>query len=75
MGGICRSGLVSSRQEGRCNAGRGVAVRWGVAPDVYTQAVYTHHWSVGEMLVEGASLRLGLTLSSSFKCVASSLFN
>ena len=41
MGGICRSGLVSSRQEGRCNAGRGVAVRWGVAPDVYTQAVYT----------------------------------
>ena len=41
MGGICRSGLVSSRQEGRCNAGRGVAVRWVSPHAVYTQAVYT----------------------------------
>ena len=59
---------MSSRQKGRCNAGRGVAGRWVSPPDVYTQAVYTHHCKVGgAMPVEGASLRLGFTLSSSFK--------
>ena len=56
--------------------GMGVGVQWVSPHAVYTQAVYTHHCKVGEaMTVEGASVRLGLTLSKSFKCVASSLLS
>jgi len=51
---------VSSRQEGRCKAGRGVAVRWGVAPDVYTQAVYTPSLERWRDASRGSITALGL---------------
>lgn len=51
---------MSSRQEGRCKAGRGVAVRWGVAPDVYTQAVYTPSLERWRDASRGSITALGL---------------